>query len=117
MDNTLEFLRVLLALVPTVAGAAIAIGSIVDGAKRLGWLPDGYAPLASLVLNFAVYVALYFLGERYGEEIQSVLDAIAMISPVLVAVLASLAGSKIVHDILVSIGLGYSHTAKQPDRG
>jgi hypothetical protein len=110
MENVLGFVEVLLSLVPTVAGAAIAIGAIIDGLKKLGWLPDGYAPLVSLGLNFAVYVALYFLGDRYGGEIQSVLDAVATVSPILVALLLSLLGSSKVHDLLVGIGLGFSHS-------
>lgn len=110
MENFLVFVNVLLGFVPAVAGAAIAIAAIVDGLKKLGWLPDGYAPLASGLLNLAVFVALFFLGDEYGKEIQSTMDAIAIVAPVVVSLLIALLSTSKAHDLLTGIGLGFSYS-------
>jgi hypothetical protein len=110
MEQFLVFVNVLLGFVPAVAGAAVAIAVLVDGLKKLGWLPDGYAPLASGVLNLAVFVALFFLGDQYGKEVQSVLDGIAIVAPVLVSLLIALLSTSKAHDLFNSIGLGYSYS-------
>jgi len=113
MSNFLTFVEVLLGFVPAVAGAAIAIAALVDGLKKLGWLPDGYAPLASGILNLVVFVALFFLGDQYGKEVQSVLDGIAIIAPVIVSLLIALLSTSKAHDLLTSIGLGVSYSASK----
>ena len=110
MENALQFVELLLGLVPVVAGGSVAIAVIVDALKKIGLLPDGRAPIVSLVLNFALYVALYFLGDQYGADIQSVLDNIVIVAPVIVSILLTLLGSSKVHDLLVGIGLGFSYS-------
>jgi len=113
MDQFLVFIETVLGFVPAVAGAAIAIAALVDGLKKLGWLPDGYAPLASGLLNLSVFVALFFLGDQYGKEVQSVLDGIAIIAPVIVSLLIALLSTVKAHDLLTSIGLGVSYSSRK----
>jgi len=113
MDQFLVFAETLLGFIPAVAGAAIAIAALVDGLKKLGWLPDGYAPLASGLLNLVVFVLLFFLGDQYGKEVQSVLDGIAIIAPVIVSLLIALLSTSKAHDLLTSIGLGVSYSARK----
>lgn len=110
MDQFLVFVNVLLGFVPAVAGAAVAISIIVDGLKKLGVVKDGYAPLVSGVLNLIVFTALFFFGDQYGKEVQSVLDGIAIVAPVLVSILIALLSTSKAHDLFNSIGLGYSYS-------
>jgi len=112
MSQFLVFIETLLGFIPAVAGAAIAIAALVDGLKKIGWLKDGYAPLASGLLNLVVFVALFFFGDQYGKEVQSVLDGIAIVAPVIVSLLIALLSTSKAHDLLNSIGLGYSYTDK-----
>jgi len=109
MEALLEFVNVLLQFVPPVAGGAIAIAAIVDGLKKLGWLPDGRAQLVSLALNAVLFGVVYFLGERYGGQIDGVLAAIVSVAPVLVSLLLALGATKLAHKALKAVGLGYSH--------
>lgn len=110
MEQFLVFVETLLGFIPAVAGAAIAIAALVDGLKKLGWLQDGYAPLASGLLNLTVFVLLFFLGDQYGKEVQSALDGIAIIAPVIVSLLIALLSTSKAHDLLTSIGLGFSYS-------
>jgi len=112
MEQFLVFVNVLLGFIPAVAGAAIAIAAIVDGLKKIGWLKDGYAPLASGLLNMAVFVILFFLGDQYGKQVQSALDAIAIVAPVIVSLLGALLATNGVHNLLTGIGFGFSHSDK-----
>lgn len=110
-----DFLSVLLGFVPKVAEAAIVIAVLIDCAKRLKILPNGYAPLASVVLNLIAYILFYFFGE-HSDVIVSVIGVIASTAPVVTALLVSLLSTKLVHDLLVKIGVGYSFP-NQEDAG
>lgn len=109
MENLLAFAEVVLGFIPVVAGGAVAIAAVVDALKKLGVLKDGYAQLVSLALNALLFVAMYFLGEQYGGEINSVLAAIVALSPVLVTLIIALGTTKLAHKVLKAVGLGYSH--------
>jgi len=112
MEQFLVFVNLMLGFIPVVAGAAVAIAAIVDGLKKIGVVKDGYAPLASGVLNLVVFVGLFFFGDQYGKEVQSALDAIAIVAPVIVSLLIALLSTSKAHELLNSIGLGFSYSDK-----
>jgi len=106
----MEFVNGLLALVPVVAFAAPLIAFVIDTTKRFG-LPDGYAPLVSGLLNLALYAVVYFVGEAHADQVQTVVEAVTMLAPVIVALFVSLLGTTGAHKALELIGIGYSHEA------
>lgn len=108
MDTLLGFGNSLLALVPVMGFAAPLIAFIVDTAKRAK-LPDGYAPLLSGLLNFAVFAVLYFVGEAHRAQVQDVVQLLTQIAPVIVALFISLLGTAKAHDLLSAVGIGFSH--------
>ena len=112
MQELLAFLEVVLGFVPVVTGGAIAIAAVVDALKKLGVLKNGYAQLVSLGLNAALFAAVYFLGDAHGDQITSVLAAIVAIAPVLVSLLMALGATKVAHNVLGYLGLGYSYSDK-----
>lgn len=109
MDQLVQFLEVVLGFVPVVAGAGALIAFLVDQAKRFGLLPDGKAPLVSLILNAAVWVAFYFAGEDNAAAVQGGIDAIYIIAPYIATLIVALLGTEWAHGLLTGIGVGYSH--------
>lgn len=107
MNEFLSFIATLLGFVPVVAAVAPLVAFLVDTAKRFG-LPDGYAPLASGLLNLLVYALFYFV-ELDEAAVQNVVEAILAIAPYIVALLISLFGSAWAHQQLAKIGVGYRH--------
>jgi len=104
----MEFLNDLLVLVPVIAFAAPLIAFLVDTFKRFG-LPDGYAPLISGVLNLGMYAALYFLSDQEAE-IQTVIEAMYQLAPIILALFVSVLSTKSAHDLLEKVGIGFSYS-------
>lgn len=110
MDAFLAFVSVLAGLVPAVATFAPLIAYVVDALKRIG-LPNGYAPLASGLLNVAAYALVYFATDAQRAEFPNAVAAILAVAPYVVAVLASVLATPAIHDALVARGFGYTHEA------
>lgn len=109
MVELLAFLETVLKFVPTVAVAAGVIALIVDFLKRIGVLPDGYAPLASLILNAAAWVLVYLFGDVAVGEVT---EPLAQILPYVFSLLVSLGITEWAHNIYTPKGLGYSFSAQ-----
>jgi len=105
-----KFIEALLEMVPQVAFAAPVIAILIDQLKRVG-LPDGYAPLASGLLNLTFFALVYFLPEREGD-IATIAEAAAQLAPFVVSFVLSLLTAAKVHQLTEPIGIGYSHTSK-----
>ena len=112
MGQLADFMSVLLGYVPAVMVAAPLIAFVIDQAKRFG-LPDGYAPLVSGLLNLAAYAALYFAGAEHQGDVETVIEAITMIAPIVVALFTSALASNAAHNLLMWAGLGYSHNGQE----
>ena len=108
MSEFLKFVDLLLGYAPAV-GYAPLIAWFVDMGKKHGLIPDGYAHLASGVLNVLIMAALYFAGPEHEAEVRSVLDAVYLAGPAVVGLFAALASTKLSHNALVALGFGYSH--------
>ena len=106
----IEFVNAILELFPVVAVAATLIAVIVDCAKKLG-LADGYAGFMSLFLNAAAWVGLYVAQQQGVEEqVTGIIDNLTQIAPAIVALILSLVGSKLAHNLAMYLGIGYSHS-------
>ena len=102
----LEFVTELLNFVPQVAPAAVLVAILIDGGKRLGWLPDGYAPLANAVLNVLFYTGFALVGEEGAADLIAVIGGMELVLPVVIAALLSnFAHSR----LLKNSGLHFSH--------
>lgn len=102
----LDFITTLLGFVPEVAPAAVLIAVLIDGAKRLGWLADGYAPLANVVLNVIAYSVFYVAGDDGASDVVALIGGLELILPVLIAALLS----NFTHSkVLKNTGIHYSH--------
>lgn len=109
MDAFLAFVQALLALVPVVGFGSPLIAAVIDAFKRAGVLKDGFAPLASLALNFVLYAIVFFAGDAHLGEVKSAVQALALAAPLIVALFVSLLSTSKAHDLLAAIGVGFSH--------
>lgn len=109
MDNFLAFVSAIAGLVPVVAVFSPLISYIVDAAKRVGLVPNNYAPLASGLLNLGAYAAVFFATDAQRAEFPAAVNAILTVAPFVVALLAGLLTTPAVHDALIKRGIGYSH--------
>lgn len=107
MEQFLQFTVHLLGLVPAVALFAPLIALVVDFLKRAGALPDGYAPLASGVLNLLAYALVWFAGE--SKDMTTIVNAVTALAPYIFALFLSLLATARAHKAAVGIGIGYSH--------
>lgn len=107
MDTFVAFFSQLAALVPTVAFGSALIATLVDIAKRVG-LKDGYAPLASAVLNVVLYGVVFFAGDAHLDQVKGVVGGLTLIAPVVLSLFGSLVASAKWHDLLTEIGIGLS---------
>jgi hypothetical protein len=109
MNTFVSFVDALLDLVPAVAFGAPLIAILVDAAKRVG-LPDGYAPLASGLLNLILYGVLFFLKGREGE-VQTIVEGLTALAPFILSLFVGLLATAGSHKKLLNIGVGYSNTS------
>lgn len=109
MEQFLAFVAVLLALVPVIAFGSPLIAFIVDTLKRIG-LPDGFAPLASGLLNLALYAVVFFVGPEHEGEVKNVVDGLLLIAPVVLALFTGVIATVKAHQKLAAAGVGYNHS-------
>lgn len=105
MELVFEVLGAIGALFPVVAPAVPFISMFVDLLKKVG-LPDGYAPLVSLVVNAAFWVLVAATGEV-------AVDGWLEILTVVMTAVLMLAGTDLVHNIftkLFNTKFGYSYS-------
>jgi len=103
-----ELLKLFLAL----AGFAALASVLVDIAKRFGWLPDGSAPTASLVINLIGFV-LFVVANIVGFDIagiDKILTGVASVLTALLGLLGQLMVSRGVHAGLRGTLLSYSRS-------
>jgi len=116
LDTLLNFLLNLSGLVPVVAVGVFPIAFIVDLLKRLPkplTLPNGWAPLASGILNLALFTAFFFLNNKHDEVLTGALQAFATMSPFILMLFMSMLGTSGAHNKLTDHGLGYSYAAAE----
>lgn len=104
----------LIELYKGLLGFAALIAAIVNAAKKIGLIPDGYAGLASLVLNLVglvvTFAVVYFGGDVYQWD--SVAKVIADLLGLLIVLSAQIGMSYTVHRLLADSGIpiiGHRH--------
>lgn len=112
MEQLQGFADALLALVPVVAFGAPLISVIVDTAKRAG-LKDGAAPLLSGVLNLALYALVFFAGDTRKGEVESVVQALTLVAPIVAGYFVSLLSTAQAHELLAKIGIGFKNSQRE----
>lgn len=110
MDQFIVFFSTLAGFVPVVVAFAPLVSYLVDAAKRIG-LPDGYAPVLSGVLNLAAWVLVFFSSDEQIAQFPNVVAGVLAVAPYVVALVASLLATPLVHDALTDKGFGFSHKA------
>ena len=106
---TIEFLKGLFALVPVIGFGVPLIAFIVDTAKRFG-LQDGWAPLVSGLLNLVLYGIVYFVGQENSDKVETVVNAIYALAPIILGLFINLVLTPKAHTKLAAVGVGYSHS-------
>lgn len=101
----LDFVFVLLGLVPVIGAAAPLIALIVDALKKAGVLSDGYAGLVSAGLNFVAFGLIYFFG---AEKVEGVIGVLLSLTPFVLGLFASAVASGLWHKVAVKLGFGFS---------
>lgn|SRR5574341_267559 len=101
----LDFVFILLGLVPAIGAAAPLIALIVDALKKAGVISDGYAGLVSAGLNFVVFALIYFLG---AEKVEGVIAVLVSIAPFVLGLFVSAVVSGLAHKVAVALGFGYN---------
>jgi hypothetical protein len=114
LDTVLKFLDELLILIPAVTFGAPFIATFVDLLKRLPFrpLPNNYAPLASGIMNLALYTFCYFATDQQEEVAKGVMQAIISLSPFVLMLFTGLVFTAKAHDKLSAIGIGKSYTGE-----
>lgn len=110
MDQFIVFFSTLAGFVPVVVAFAPLVSYLVDIAKRIG-LPNGYAPVLSGLLNVAAWVLVFFSTDEQIANYPNVVSGILAVAPYIVALVASLLATPLLHDALTAKGFGYSHRA------
>ena len=76
LELFLEFVSEVLGLVPIISFGAPLIAFLVDTLKRFG-LKDGFAPLASGLLNAILYTVVWLAGDDNLAGVQTIVEALA----------------------------------------
>lgn len=117
LDSVVALLIFLLGFFTLLGGSAgTLISTLTDIIKSTGMIPDGWAALPLLALNFIGIVVLYvFFGLTPGDAIPADLDATLQQLTSFIATAITLASSlgfgKLFHDkVLVKLSKRFSHT-------
>lgn len=115
----MEF-QVIVTVFSALVGFPALLAVLINSAKKFGWLPDGYAPTATLVGNLIAFVAVG-LAVLFGKielvgQIDEQLGALSKILLVIIAFVTDIGLTRMFNEGLRGIPLiGFSHSAKYDD--